>query len=59
MSTIAQQLTLGGSRSSGQPVRTQNGKCTIWFIKFELKVLQKTCDRKVPNKKMIHKFFSS
>ncbi|XP_070506175.1 T-complex protein 1 subunit alpha [Chironomus tepperi] len=24
MSTIAQQLTIGGSRSSGQPVRTQN-----------------------------------
>lgn len=26
MSTIAQQLTIAGSRTSGQPVRTQNGE---------------------------------
>lgn len=29
MSTVAQQLTIGGTRSSGQPVRTQNGKYSI------------------------------
>lgn len=29
MSTLASALTLGGQRSSGQPVRTQNGKKII------------------------------
>lgn len=31
MSTIAQQLTLAGTRTSGQPVRSQNGELKLIF----------------------------
>jgi hypothetical protein len=32
MSTIASQLTIAGTRTSGQSVRTQNGKKNWHFI---------------------------
>lgn len=38
MSTVASPLSVGGSRSSGTPVRTQNGNLTKAFI-YVLRVL--------------------
>lgn len=44
MSTIAQQLAIAGTRTSGQPVRTQNGKFNENLNVGELHMFRKYCE---------------
>lgn len=53
--SLAHALTIGGSRSSGQPVRTQNGKYNSYFVIHRILHIKETCDTHKKFHKMIHR----